>query len=62
MTKVEKKKWYRSKTIWANAIGIGALIVQYEYGFFVEPTLQLAALSFVNLILRMITTKGLFED
>jgi len=53
------KKWIRSKTLWVNIIAIVAIILQAEYGFVVNPELELAALGFVNLILRKYTNEGL---
>lgn len=53
------KKWYRSKTLWLNIIGIVAIILQCEYGFIVSPELELAALGIINLILRKYTNEGL---
>ena len=53
------KKWIRSKTLWANLIAIGVLILQVEYGFIVSPEIEVAALGAVNLILRMVTKEGL---
>lgn len=53
------KKWYRSKTFWVNLIGIGAIILQCEYGFIIEPEHEVMILGLVNLILRLITKEGL---
>lgn len=53
------KKWYRSKMLWANVIGIGAIILQLEYGFIVSLEIQAIILSGVNVALRLITKEGL---
>lgn len=49
------KKWYTSKTVWANSFAILALAVQTKYGFIVGPEWQALILSGVNLALRKIT-------
>lgn len=46
------KKWYLSKTIWANAITIASLIF---YGQELGADTQLAVLGVVNTLLRLIT-------
>ena len=53
------KKWYRSKMLWTNVIGIAVIILQLEYGFVVSPEIQLAALGIINFLLRCITNEGL---
>jgi len=53
------KKWYRSKTLWVNAIGIGAIILQYEYGFVLDAQYEIIILGIINGILRLITNEGL---
>jgi hypothetical protein len=49
------KKWYLSKTFWANIVMAGAVMVQTKYGFIVGPELQALAISFINVGLRKIT-------
>lgn len=49
------KKWYKSKTLWTNAIGIAAIIIQCEYGFVINPEHEIIILGFINAILRLIT-------
>lgn len=44
---------------WVNFIALVALIIQTSNGFVVNPELQAAALTVVNLILRTITKEGL---
>ena len=56
------KKWYQSKMLWANIIGI-AVILTSAFGFEDVSTKLLAGeasiLAFINLILRLITNTGL---
>ena len=49
------KTWYTSKTLWVNAIAIIAIIAQGQFGFIIDPVVQLAILGVVNIILRAIT-------
>jgi len=51
----EVKPFWKSKTIWVNAIALVALIVQQATGFVVNPELQGFALIGVNALLRMVT-------
>lgn len=50
-----QKKWYTSKTIWANALAIAAVTLQSRYGFAFTPELQVVALGAINAILRTVT-------
>lgn len=49
------KKFWQSKTFWANIILGGAIIVQANTGFFITPELQTLILVGVNLALRKLT-------
>lgn len=49
------KKWWQSKTLWANAIGITAIIVQSQVGYVISPEAQATLLAVVNMALRAIT-------
>lgn len=52
------KKWYESKTLWWNLIGIVAIGLQYIYGAeVIDAEGQMAILAVINLILRLITTR-----
>jgi len=53
------KKFWKSKTFWANLIALVALALQIEYGFVASIELQAVALGFANLILRKYTNEGL---
>jgi len=55
----EVKKWYKSKTLWVNAIAFTAMLVQSYYGFVIAAEEQAAIIVVVNLILRAITKEGL---
>lgn len=50
-----QKKWYASKTVWVNALGLLGLIAQINSGFIFSAELQAVILSLINLILRTIT-------
>jgi len=53
------KRWYTSKTLWVNLTAIAALIAQEELGYILDAETQAAILAVINLILRVITKKGL---
>jgi len=49
------KKWWTSKTLWANALAIIAIIAQGQFGYVLTPEAQVAILGLINFILRMVT-------
>lgn len=49
------KTLIKSKMFWVNLIALGAMIVQAQYGFILDPETQLAVLAVVNVVLRAIT-------
>jgi len=50
------KKWWTSKTLWANAIAIAAIVIQGLSGKdLVSPEMQVAILGALNIFLRLIT-------
>lgn len=53
------KAWYQSKTLWANALGIAAMLLQSEVGYLIAPEYQAAGLGLVNMLLRMVTTQSI---
>ena len=53
------KRWYTSKTLWANLLAITALVAQAEFGYVLDVEAQAVILAGINLILRIITKKGL---
>lgn len=53
---MENKKWFLSKTLWVNAIGIVAIIAQSVTGHEVmNLELQASILAGINMILRFLT-------
>lgn len=52
-------KWYKSKTLWLNAIGIVVIVTQSQTGFIIDPAAQVGALALINMVVRAITTTGL---
>ena len=53
------KKWYRSRTLWVNAIaGIAAIVVKV-CGFEIGAEEQVGILALVNVVLRAVTKTGL---
>jgi len=46
------KKWYTSKTLWANGIAIAASFFAPDT---ITPDLQVKILAVINLILRLVT-------
>jgi hypothetical protein len=54
------KKWYLSKTLWVNAIGLIALVVQTITGrVIISPEVQGMILTVANVILRLVTKQEL---
>ena len=56
---MDTKRWYTSKTLWLNLLAIVALVAQAEFGYILDVEAQAALLAVINLILRIITKKGL---
>ena len=53
------KRWYTSKTLWLNLLAIVALGVQREFGYILDVEAQSVILAAINLLLRIVTKKGL---
>jgi uncharacterized membrane protein len=53
---MDKKAWWRSKTLWVNVVaGIALLVQSRQYGFVIDAEVQVAILTVINLVLRVIT-------
>lgn len=50
------KKWYYSKTFWANIVAGVAVIAQVSYGFVFPVEYQMLGLSLINMGLRKISS------
>lgn len=54
------KKWYKSRTIWANVVAIIAILMQYQTGEdIIPPETQTSILAVINVLLRLITKEGI---
>lgn len=53
------KEWYKSKTLWLNAIAFLAVVLQMNAGIGLTAEEQVGLLAVINLVLRLITTQGL---
>lgn len=51
------KKFYQSKTFWANVLAAVAFAAQTKFGFVVGPEIQAVGLSVLNIALRKITNE-----
>lgn len=51
------KKFYQSKTFWANVLAAAAFATQAKFGFVVGPEIQAVGLSVLNIALRKITNE-----
>lgn len=49
------KKWYFSKTFWANIIAGLSVAAQLKFGFIIDPSYQMLGMTVINIILRKIT-------
>lgn len=65
MNSTETKPWYRSKTLWVNALAAGLVALEASFGL-AQPLLPVniymivaVALPVINSVLRAVTTKGL---
>ena len=58
---IEMKKWYHSKTLWANVIAVVAtVLVNFNIELSEEiMASEVAILGVINLILRIVTKQGL---
>lgn len=54
-----KKKWYLSKTVWANVFATVGFFVSRQFGVTIPEEVFVTALGIVNLLLRSITKEGL---
>ena len=52
---VRKKKWYKSKTVWVNAVALAASIVSMQFGVPITPEMQGGVLAVINIVLRLVT-------
>ena len=56
----ESKKWYQSKTLWANVVaGVAGLIQSMTGTAWIDPEAQIGILALVNVVLRIITKTSL---
>lgn len=55
------KRWFRSRTLWANVIAVVALIIEANTSKVISPEVQVSILGVINLVLRIITNKGLVK-
>ena len=51
----QNKKWWMSRTFWANVVAIICLIVRGQYGYTLSPEEEGIIFFLLNLILRKIT-------
>jgi hypothetical protein len=57
------KKWYESKTLWINFIALIAIVLQGITGKEILSTeTQGIVLTVVNMVMRLVTKHGLFEE
>ena len=56
---MDKKAWWRSKTLWVNVIAGAAFLANIRWGFDMDLGTQGAILAVVNLVLRLVTKEPL---
>lgn len=49
------KPWYRSKTLWTNALAIGVMASKQLLGIETLPDIDPAILAILNILLRFVT-------
>lgn len=60
---MDRKPWYKSKTLWGNALAVaGAMFAPAgALGHVLGPEEVAAGLGIGNIVLRLVTTKGLVK-
>ena len=53
------KKWYTSKTIWANVVAAVSLFVTSQFGYKISTETQAGIIAGLNIVLRIITKEAL---
>lgn len=53
------KKWYQSRTLWLNLLGIVAVLLQNKYGYVLSQQSQMEILAVLNMMLRLDTSTSL---
>ena len=56
---MQQKGWFKSKTLWVNAIAFLAILIQSQTGFVIDLEAQGAILAVINVVLRMVTKEPL---
>jgi hypothetical protein len=56
---VETKKWYTSRTLWANALALAGTVLNQLYGIELTPEEVAGVFAVLNLFLRIITKQPL---
>lgn len=54
------KPWFASKTLWANAFALVAVIAQLKWGWVVPPEAEMGFFGIVNIVLRAVTKSSLY--
>lgn len=54
---VQVKRIIQSKTIWVNVLAILSVVLEKKIGIPLDPETQLAILSVINIVLRLMTHK-----
>lgn len=54
-----KKKWYKSRTLWGNALAMVVIIALQQWGVEITETETGAGMVLLNCIFRLITGSGL---
>ena len=52
---IDKKYWYKSKTIWAALLAFAGVVIAELTGAEIDPTLQGSALAVIMILMRLIT-------
>lgn len=56
---IETKKWYSSRTLWANLIALGGVVLSGNFGIQLTAEETTASLVVLNMLLRIITKQPL---
>ena len=57
---METKRWFHSKTLWANIlVGVAFVVLNVTGVDWLDVEVQVSILAIINLILRILTKQGL---
>lgn len=56
---MSKKKWWKSRTLWVNAIALGSVFLSKAFGIELTAGQIAVGMTLLNALMRLITGSGL---